>query len=59
MKKIIVAIVLVLSVTTTLFSQVFTNFSVKGSIIDIRQQNTISKIETIVDENVDINRKTE
>jgi hypothetical protein len=54
MKRNLLALTLVLSVTTTLFSQVFTGFTVKGSIVDIRQKNSAAKIETIVDESVDI-----
>lgn len=53
-KRKLITIVLVVFVSTTMFSQVFTGFSVKGSIVEIRQKNTIGKIETIVDEKVDI-----
>jgi len=54
MKKELLAITLILSVTTTLFSQVFTSFSTKGSFVETRIKNTAGKIETIVDETVDI-----
>ncbi|MEI8087069.1 MAG: hypothetical protein WCG93_12745 [Paludibacter sp.] len=54
MKRNIFAFVLVLSTTTSVFSQVFTSFSVRGSLTETRLKNSISKIETIVDETFDI-----
>ena len=54
MKKSLITLTLVLSVTTTLFAQVFTSFSVKGSVVEARIKNSAGKIEMIVDETVDI-----
>ncbi|MEI8205115.1 MAG: hypothetical protein WCH34_19005, partial [Bacteroidota bacterium] len=54
MKRNIFIIILVISATSTLFAQVFTSFSVKGSIVETRLKNSSGKIETIVDEAVDI-----
>jgi len=54
MKRNIFTLILVFSVTSTLFSQVFTSFSVKGSLVETRLKNSIGKIETIIDENSDI-----
>ena len=54
MKKNLFSFVLLLSVSSFSFAQVFTSFSVKGSFVETRIKNTAGKIETIVDESVDI-----
>ena len=54
MKKAIILFAIVLSTSTFTFSQVFTSFSVKGSLIETLLKNSAGKIETIVDETVDI-----
>ena len=54
MKRKLFTLILVLTATTTLFAQVFTSFSVKGSLVETRLKNSIGKIETIVDETFDI-----
>jgi hypothetical protein len=52
MKKVLIAIVFF--TTIPLFSQVFTSFSVKGSMVETLLKNSAGKIETIVDETIDI-----
>lgn len=54
MKRNFITLTIIISLTASVSSQVFTSFTVKGSTIEPRQKNTIGKIETIVDETVDI-----
>jgi hypothetical protein len=54
MNKIIITTAILVSFTVTMAAQVFTTFSVKGSLVDPLMKNSQGKIETIVDEIVDI-----
>jgi len=54
MKRNLLTLTFILVISTTLFGQVFTSFSVKGSLVETRLKNSIGKIETIVDETFDI-----
>ena len=54
MKRNLFTLSFILLISTTIFGQVFTSFSVKGSLIETRLKNSAGKIETVVDETVDI-----